>query len=501
MTSLLRTVAIPARADCSGRDAHVGHCLDEADTVSGAGSSVAGLGALLSRQLLHRAGRLRYLTAHLATGGGYSGLEQYLEECHLPLDRLREIVRDHGWPTYVMVGREGGDAALYLAVHCTADLDFQRTCRQLIAVAVEAKQTPWAHLVTIEQVITVTSCEPLANAGNPRIPRKERFMNAATQSHARLVYHPAGRDGDLRNAVEELRAGRWMAARGLLAASWGDWTLWTSRTQVLGAAAARSDVLRRWEQEEPEGLGLATLQARAAVEVVALVDPRQADPRQLAWLEQSAREACWRAAATVADDPVPWVCLLALAGLDQGQVRPEHRAPAPDPMLPPGPWGLLEQARRADLWNREAYHRMFRFWLALARPGTATTFLRTYLGSAPAGSPLYALPLHLHVERYRTASRRDAVRRQWSDGEVLQDVLLAYEHWLAAPGGRGKWPVVDESYLAHALWASHHLEQAGGVFASLAPFASSQPWLSLADRREQAHGLLQQVMTQIAARR
>ncbi|MET8630765.1 hypothetical protein ABZW30_44970 [Kitasatospora sp. NPDC004669] len=321
-----------------------------------------------------------------------------------------------------------------------------------------------------------------------------------TSEAPRLVYHPAGHDGHLRNAVEELRAGRWMAARGLLAASWGDWPLWTSRTQVLGAAAARSDVLRHWAQEDQDGPGLVTLQARAAVELVLMIH-RQTDPRELAMLEHSAREACWRAAATVAGDPVPWISLLALAPLDRQQARPEHRAPAPDPMLHPGPWGLLDQARRVDPWNREAHHRMFRFWTSLDRSGTATTFLRTYLGSAPAGSPLYALPLHLHVERFRTAPRKDAIRRQWSDGEVRQDVLRAYEHWLEAPGERAKWPVVDESYLAHALWASHHLEQAAGVFASLSPFASSQPWLSLADHREQAPGLLQQVMAQVAARR
>ncbi len=315
----------------------------------------------------------------------------------------------------------------------------------------------------------------------------------------RLVHHPAGHDGHLRVAVEELRAGRWMAARSLLAATRGDWALWTSRTQVLGTAASHSDVLQRWEQEDPRSPGLATLLARGAVEVALLAHARQAEPREKAMLEGAAREMCWRAAATVPGDPVPWICLLALAQLDSRQSRPEHRVEPPDLMLPPGPWGLLEQVSRFDPSNREAHHRMCRFWLAADRPGTATSFLDHALASAPAGSPLFALPLVLHVERYRRAPRKDAVRRQWSTEPVLPDVARAYAQWLAAPGSRGKWPVVDESYLAHALWASHRLQQAAAVFAAIEPFASTQPWQSLADSPNGGEALLHHVMAQCFA--
>ncbi|WP_405361806.1 hypothetical protein OG535_28790 [Kitasatospora sp. NBC_00085] len=317
---------------------------------------------------------------------------------------------------------------------------------------------------------------------------------ASVPQSGQLVQHPAGHDGDLRGAVEELQLGRWMSARTLLARTWGDPALWTSRTQALGAVSARTDILEHWTAEEPNGFGLVTLQARTAVELVLMVRQQRADPRELAALEHSARQWCWRAASTLAADPVPWISLLALAQLDPAQTRPEHRVGAPDQMLPPGPWGLLDQARRTDPWNREAFHRMLRFWLARGEGGAATSFLATYLPGAPTGSPLHALPLHLYVERYHRAERKEAVQLQWTDEETVRaTVLRAYEHWQAAPGEKGRWPVVDENHLAHALWATRQRQQAAEVFAALTPFVSSQPWVSLTDRPNE---LLRQAMVQ-----
>ncbi|MFJ9841762.1 hypothetical protein ACIRYZ_15075 [Kitasatospora sp. NPDC101155] len=286
-------------------------------------------------------------------------------------------------------------------------------------------------------------------------------------------------------AVEELQQGRWMAARAVLASSWGSWPLWTGRTQVLAAVAARTNVLDYWYAEAPDSTGLVTLLARVAVERALLTGVQPTDPRVVAGLEQSARQLCWDAAATLADDPVPWICMLALAQLDLSQSRPEHRISAPDQMLPPGPWGLLAQVRRADPWNREAFHRLLRFWLAQGDGGSASDFLAAFLPGAPTGSPLHALPLYLYVDLYRRAERRDKerARLRWTKNEqVRATVLRAYENWRAAPGEQGRWPLVDESHLAHALWATRCRAQAAEVFASMAPFISSQPWVSVGDR-------------------
>ncbi|MFJ1707167.1 hypothetical protein [Kitasatospora sp. NPDC088346] len=310
-----------------------------------------------------------------------------------------------------------------------------------------------------------------------------------------LVQHPAGHDEKLRGAVEELRAGRWWAARALLAGSWRDRALWTSRTQALGAVAAHTDVLQHWAGEEPNGFGLVTLQARASVELALMARQSGSAPREVAAREHSARGWCWQAASTLARDPVPWIGLLALAQLDTGQARPEHRAGAPDQMLPPGPWALLDQALMADPWNREAFHRMLRFWMARGESGPAIEFLATYLPSAPGGSALHALPLYLYVDRYRRAERKEAVQMQWTDDETVRNtVLRAFGHWQAALAQGVRWPVVDESHLAHALWASRQRPQAAEVFAAMSPFISAQPWQSMAADRP--GDLLRQAMNQ-----
>ncbi|WP_051740774.1 MULTISPECIES: hypothetical protein [unclassified Kitasatospora] len=296
------------------------------------------------------------------------------------------------------------------------------------------------------------------------------------------MQHPAGHDGDLRAAVEELRHGRWYSARALLANSWGEPGLWAARTQVLGAMAGHNNVLRHWGDEEPGAFGLTTLHTRVAVDQALLVGQRQPDSRDMA-LESSARQWCWLAASMLGGDPVPWLGLLTLAQLDTAQERPEHKVPAPDKMLPPGPWGLFDQARRTDPWGREAFHRMLRFWLARNEVGPATEFLATYLPSAPDGSALHALPLYLYVDRYRRAERKEAIQLQWTDDETVRGtVLRAFGHWRAALGRGSRWPVADESHLAHALWASRQRREAAEVFSAMAPFISLQPWQSLADR-------------------
>ncbi|MFJ7280583.1 hypothetical protein [Kitasatospora sp. NPDC098663] len=258
--------------------------------------------------------------------------------------------------------------------------------------------------------------------------------------------------------------------------------------------AGQSDILRHWGDEEPTAFGLTTLHTRVAADQALLAGQRQRGSREAVALEGTARQWCWLAASVLGGDPVPWLGLLTLAQLDTGQARPEHRVPAPDQMLPPGPWALFDQVRRIDPWGREAFHRMLRFWLALGESGPATEFLATYLPSAPEGSALHALPLYLYVDRYRRAKRKDAAQLQWTDEETVRaTVLSAFSHWQAALGRGVRWPVADESHLAHALWASRQHQQAAEVFSAMAPFISMQPWQSLA---HQPGDLLRQAMTQ-----
>lgn len=292
----------------------------------------------------------------------------------------------------------------------------------------------------------------------------------------RPKYHPAGHDGPLRGAVQELRTGRWLAMRELLAST-PDWALWTQRTQVLAAVAAGSDTVRAWRSEEPDSPAAAVMHCRVTVER-ALRAHREGHHRtQELW--HDAWQACRDASQAAPDDPVPWVCLLALARLDAGQRLDEHRVAPPGPMLFPGPWGLLAQADRRDPHNREAYHRMLQFVYA-RRPGAhlseAVNYAQWAASSAPDGSALKVLPLHVRVERYRRDQGHErALDLHWVTDDAARDAEWALRGWFdACPPGRRALP--DLSHLAHALWGAQRFTEAARVFEALGPYWTTQPW-------------------------
>lgn len=296
------------------------------------------------------------------------------------------------------------------------------------------------------------------------------------QDTFRPVYHPAGRDNELRAALQELRAGRWLAMRNLLEATHG-WALWTQRTQVLAAVAAGSDTVQAWRAEEPDSPAAAVMSCRIAVER-SLRAHREGHRRtQELWHE--AWEACRRAAHRSPEDPVPWVCLLALARLDEGRRLEEHRMAPPGPMLFPGPWGMLAQVDKRDPHNREAYHRMLQFVYASRSEGRlseAVNFAQWASSSAPLGSPLKVLPLYVRVERYRRENGHEkALDLHWVTDDATRDARLALHDWfdVAPPSAR---TLLDVSHLAHALWGAIRFAEAARVFEALGPFYATLPW-------------------------
>ena len=60
-------------------------------------------------------------------------------------DRMRTIVREHGWPGRHLVGTDGASAA-WLLVHHADDLAFQRACLPLLTRAVDAGDATRAQL-------------------------------------------------------------------------------------------------------------------------------------------------------------------------------------------------------------------------------------------------------------------------------------------------------------------------------------------------------------------
>jgi hypothetical protein len=314
--------------------------------------------------------------------------------------------------------------------------------------------------------------------------------DAAVDGH--LPGGPGGRDRDdeLRVALEELQAGRWLAMATMLARSDVGWELRTERTKALALVAYRSNVTSTWISEQPDNADARVMHARAMVERALRAGRQQRG--EVRELEDLARSACETASRMAPADPVPWVDLIALAELDGRQDRPEHRVPAPErSLLSPGPWGLLAESHRRHPFNREAYHRMLRFWHAMPGDvglGRGVDYVRWVSSWVPVSSPLSVLPLYAYVEQYRRqrdAGRLDPLlRRQWDRGHIADDVArsLAWFDQLAAHPAS----LLDLNHLAHALWAGSRFEDAGRVFTAIGPFAVRLPWAHVADRPELA---------------
>ncbi|MBD0741895.1 hypothetical protein [Streptomyces sp. CBMA152] len=298
------------------------------------------------------------------------------------------------------------------------------------------------------------------------------------------VYHPAGFDPELRAVLADLQLGRWLAVRDLLARTGGNWMLRTSRTQVLAAAAARTDAVEAWLVEEPESADAVVMRARVAVERA--LQAHRGEHTTAALLEQEARHACLVAARQIPVDPVPWVGLLALAQVDTDLRCPEHWRVAWEDMLPAGPWGLLARVGERDPGgNREAHHRVLQFFYACPHTSVADAinFAQWTVSWAPVGSPLRMLPLYAYMEsywRHRQDGTADPLQhRQWSREPVVHYVRRAFQGWSERPAASTS--VVDLNYLAHALWAGHQYEDAAKVFRALDRHATRLPWAYVCD--------------------
>jgi hypothetical protein len=291
----------------------------------------------------------------------------------------------------------------------------------------------------------------------------------------RPVYHPAGHDHALRHAVQDLRTGRWVSMARLLDETAG-WDGWTRRTQVLATVAAGTDVVQTWRAEQPDSVSATVMHARVAVER-AVRAHRACHPRTRT-LWQEAWTACHHAAERAPADPVPWVCLLALATLDERRRMEEHRLRPPAPMLPPGPWGLLAEAEKRDPHNREAHHRMLQFFLASPSGSLseAVNYAQWATGSAPIGSALHALPLHVRVERYRRERGQEhALDLHWVAEDAVRDARRALDAWFLFCDTT-EASLLDLNHLAHALFGALRFADAARVFEALGPYWTVLPW-------------------------
>ncbi|MGW6461349.1 hypothetical protein ACWF94_36390, partial [Streptomyces sp. NPDC055078] len=194
-----------------------------------------------------------------------------------------------------------------------------------------------------------------------------------------------------------------------------------------------------------------------------------------------ASAACRRAALMLPDDPTPWVAELALARIR----RPLDRAPQGLLTAPPGPWRLFARILRLDPWNREAHHRFLAFFFS-RHGGTASARwdVASFLSHrAPASSALRLLPLVALAEEYDPASL--LAYRAWLQPQWVDAATGNYTNWFPRVPGYRFTPVLDLSYLAHALYMGRRKFEAREVLMAMGPYAARMPWSAFGAPDEQ----------------
>lgn len=75
-------------------------------------------------------------------------------------ERLAEIIAQHGWPTFDLVGEDGEDAAWAIAQHADLDPGFQRCALEHLRLAVDAGQASPGNLAYLDDRIQAAAGEP-----------------------------------------------------------------------------------------------------------------------------------------------------------------------------------------------------------------------------------------------------------------------------------------------------------------------------------------------------
>jgi hypothetical protein len=75
-------------------------------------------------------------------------------------DRLKEIIEEHGWPGFDLVGVEGEEASWVLAQHADLDPEFQEQALELLRDAVAAGDASPGNLAYLEDRVAVAQGRP-----------------------------------------------------------------------------------------------------------------------------------------------------------------------------------------------------------------------------------------------------------------------------------------------------------------------------------------------------
>ncbi|MGW4490418.1 hypothetical protein [Streptomyces sp. NPDC004376] len=300
-----------------------------------------------------------------------------------------------------------------------------------------------------------------------------------------MLFDPAGHDRALATTMQEITAQHWTSVRDLLAATGAKQR--THRVELLSIAAAGTQVIECWLEEEPDSYDAHLMWASVLVER-ALRAAKVQDAQAPVW-EMRARQACLVAVERDPSDPVPLVRLLALAQLDVTRRLGEHRRKHGEVLIPDGPWKVLARIHDLDPYNREAFHRGQQFVQAIGVP--PSDFSSWAASISPEYSPLRVLPLYAWVRVPSRQESHHAWRSEWGSEPARHDIDSAFAWFLRQKDPRQSCTVNDLSHLAAACWAAMRFEDAQLVFAAMEPYASLSPWKAFAggDTRR-AHELL-----------
>lgn len=76
------------------------------------------------------------------------------------LSRLKAIVEQFGWPGFRTIGAEGADKMWLLVQHCDQEIEFQKTCLQLLKESVAKGDAPKRHLAYLMDRVLVNEGKP-----------------------------------------------------------------------------------------------------------------------------------------------------------------------------------------------------------------------------------------------------------------------------------------------------------------------------------------------------
>ncbi|MGX9891217.1 hypothetical protein [Streptomyces sp. NPDC002276] len=304
-----------------------------------------------------------------------------------------------------------------------------------------------------------------------------------------LIVSPVGPDSDLRAALEDLKMGRYLAARDLLVRTGVNWALLGRRCQLLVSDPGVRGAIRMWRDEEPHSHHASLLWARALTQGALQLHHEGRADKVVRRAGEMAHAEWNRAGSLWPGSPEPWNGRLQLARLpyDPKLLDPNWRIrEAPWDRLKsvdmhfPGPWPLLAEANRRHPGSRDAHHRMREYFLQHGGAVASLQYSQWTVSARRPNPELQLLPLYARMDVYRERHGRgqSGALGFWQTEQAHHVAMRAYTEWLAqVPVAEHRWlSPWDLNHLAHALVSCGENGPARQVFHALGPYVTPQPW-------------------------